>query len=233
MKDTNLAESIRTILQTHTHRSYTPVAHSVSSPNDRHAYWPTCAMRSTKAESTIAGRCTSERPCPVNGLFSILGKISLNTDTNSIHPHHTFTSSLPHNKIIRWHGQNVEQKVKFSHLNDHISHQNYHNCYFLTSQLRNKGSKKVNFSSFSRCSWILETCRHVKLALSRANAGRHFFPEVNVTIEKIQKNMKNKKNDRKISIPSERPVRAMAMGFCILKRSRAICSCVRSPRGIA
>ena len=111
----------------------------------------------------------------MNGLFSILGKISLNTDTNSIHPHHTFTSSLPHNKIIRWHGQNVEQKVKFSHLNDHISHQNYHNCYFLTSQLRNKGSKKVNFSSFSRCSWILKTCRHVKLALSRANAGRHFW----------------------------------------------------------
>ena len=50
-----LRSSIRTILQTHTHRSYTPVAHSVSSPNDRHAYWPTCAMRSTKAESTIAG----------------------------------------------------------------------------------------------------------------------------------------------------------------------------------
>ena len=60
MKDTNLAE-LDPNDSTNTHAQIIhPVAHSVSSPNDRHAYWPTCAMRSTKAE-----KCRVD--APVNG----------------------------------------------------------------------------------------------------------------------------------------------------------------------
>ena len=97
--------------------------------------------------------------------------------------------------------------MKFSYLNDDISHPKCHFPVSLIPKLRNKGSKKLDFSPFARCSWILETCPHVNRALLRADAGSHFVPEVNVMMKKIRQNMKKTTTTPNNTYPCMRPVR--------------------------
>ena len=150
-------------------------------------------MVNTRSPSTpcsgVAVMCRVTTPVrgrvPVRGRYNKLCNIPLHTDTHSnMHTTHSLTHSQPTN-IKWWHPQNLKTKVIFSCLNDDTSHPKCLFPIFLTSELRNKGSKKLDLSPFSRFSWISNACSRESRAHYRACAGIHIFPEVDVTMKKI------------------------------------------------